>query len=306
MNEISCLIFDDQADDAERIAYCLSENWRAIRLENNHVPELKCSTVNDENTARKILGTPGHGIHLLLCDVLIPDREGKSQMQGLLLIRLAKSAPSVAVAVAISKGPDERQIGDFYGKIADSGADLFFEKGPFQSKAGFAMTEQIVQLLEARGLLRYRGTLHKEINSEKSPALESAFECIGQSNLSAIASYFCFNSTAEQVFLSALKPGLSGADVLVARYASTTSDLSNKGVLLKISQQPDRLLQEFNLYQKEVATQQLFASRLIVDFLPMKQPFVVNGWGALGGRFEKTLPARQCHSTCTANHWANE
>src|ERR1035437_753777 len=295
MSKISCLFFDDQEDEIERISFSLKDNWRTIRSEHSHVPELDIRVISDQGVARKILQNPGHGIQLFLCDVLIPDRDGESQMHGLSLIRLAKSEPAVPVAVALSKGPDQKHAGDFFGKIMDSGADLFFEKGPFESKLGLAMTKEIVQLLEAQGLLRYLGILHKEIGHEQSTALKSAFEKVGQSNLSAIADYFCFSKSAEDVDISALKPGLSGADVFVARYSSTKTDLSKKGVLLKISRDAAFLRREFDTYQREVVAKQTFSSTLIVDCLSQKQPFIANGWGALGSRSE--------HSATTLLSW---
>ena len=175
---------------------------------------------------------------------------------------------------------------DLSTMIPKSGADLVFEKGPFQSSTGLEMTEQIVQKLEAAGQLLYRGKVQKEAGSERSAALESAFERIGESNLSAIANYFCLNSTAQKVMLSSLKPGLSGADVLLARYTSDEVDLGKKGVLLKISNHPNALKQEYERFDKHVKTQQEFSSRLIVDFLNVAQPFYVGGWYALAGHFE--------------------
>lgn len=286
MSKIKCIIFDDENDDAKRVAFCIEEYWGQIREQHRHVPEIQCEIVNDEGIARSLLTTATHGIQVFICDILVHDKSGKSQMHGLSLVSRAKKAPVIPVVVAMTKGPDRNQTGDFYGQIERAGADLVFEKGPFQSATGLAMTEQIVQQLEIAGQLLYRGKVHKEAGSEGNAALESAFERIGESNLSAIANYFCFNSTAQNVMLSSLKPGLSGADVLLARYSSTDVDLSRKGVLLKISNQPKALQREYELYDKQVKTNQSFSSRLIVDFLNLNQPFIVNGWHALGGQFE--------------------
>lgn len=287
MSKIKIVIFDDENDDAKRVAFCLTEYWDRIRAGARHVPEIDCQIVNDETVARGMLTTAHHGIQVFVCDILVPDKKGLPQMHGLSLISKAKNAPAIPVVVAMTKGPDTPQSGDFYGRISKAGADLVYEKGPFVSATGFEMTEAIVRKLEVAGQLLYRGQVHKEAGNENSAALESAFERIGEANLSAIANYFCFNSTAQNVWLSSLKPGLSGADVLLARYSSTDVDLSKKGVLLKISNDTKALQKEYDLYDKEVRTNQSFSSRLIVDFLNVSQPFVVNGWRALGGQFEQ-------------------
>jgi hypothetical protein len=286
MSKIKIVIFDDENEDAKRVAFCLTEYWDRIRAGTRHVPEIDCQTVNDEAVARGMLATANHGIQVFVCDILVPDKNGVPQMHGLSLISKAKTAPAIPVVVAMTKGPATPQAGDFYGRIEKAGADLVYEKGPFVSAIGFEMTEEIVRKLEVAGQLLYRGQVHKEAGSEASAALESAFERIGEANLSAIANYFCFNSTAHNVWLSSLKPGLSGADVLLARYSSNDVDLSKKGVLLKISNDTKALQKEYDLYDKELKTNQSFSSRLIVDFVNISQPFIVNGWRALGGQFE--------------------
>jgi hypothetical protein len=267
MNKIKCLIFDDE--DISVISNTLNQNWLTLSKHYPHLPELETQEVDDKEAARKILQTPGHGFQLFLCDILVPNKKGISEMHGLSLIRLAKSGIAIPVVIGLSKGPDKTHAGDFYGKIIDAGVDEHFEKSPFESNSGLEMTERIVRYLEVKGLLRYQGVLNREIGQENSETLDAAYTKIGQINLSPIASYFCFNRSAENVYLSALKPGLSGADVLVARYSSSNIDLSRKGVLLKISRDPERLKQEFELYENEIVGDQKFSSSLIVDYLSM-------------------------------------
>lgn len=299
MTKINCLIFDDDSVDGGNFAFSLQANWDQIRKSHIHVPELQVTQISDSGEALRFLQTPSNGVQLLFCDVLVPDKTGKSQMTGLLLIREAKKHPFVPVVIAITKGPDENQRGDFFGKIESSGADWLIEKLPFSdAKKGNEITEEVLRRLEKVGLLKYRGKLQKEIGHENNPNLAAAFEKIEESNLSAFANYFCFNETADNVYLSALKRGLSGADVLAARYSSTTVDLKRNGVLIKISRDGDSLKREFENYRLHIVSKRSFGSTLIVDFLQVKQPYTVNGWTAIAGKFE--------HQATTVINWLSE
>lgn len=286
MKPIKCLIFDDSQTEITEIERTLNLYWQEIQKVERHVPNLECIATTDSLVLRASLDISPCGFDLFLCDILVPDASGKTSLAGVTFIREAILKSKIPVVVAISSGPDDEHRGNFIMAIQNTGCDLIVEKSQFFHHNGDAITRDIVRILEKKNRLIYRGQLMKESFQEKAPELLAIFGKIGEDTLSAISSYFCVNETAEKVFLSVLRPGLSGADVLRARYTSTTAKLENRGVLLKVSRDVDKLADEYKKYQIEVLNKQILDSNLIVHFVNKDQPYNVAGWGALGIKFE--------------------
>lgn len=286
MKSIRCLIFDDSQTEVSEIERALKSYWRVIQGEGSHVPDLECNPITSESSLRAILDTSPSEYDLFLCDILVPDATGIANMVGIRYIREAKSNSKIPVVVAISSGPDSQHHGNFYSAIEKAGRDVFVEKRNFLDYDGLSITKGIVRLLEKNGRLLYRGQVLKEPAQENKPELLAIVGKVSEDTLSAISNYFCVNTTAEKVFLSVLRPGLSGADVIRARYTSSTMNLENRGVLLKISREVDTLAAEFRKYQNEIVTRRVIDMNLIVHFINKEQPYTVAGWGALGIQFE--------------------
>lgn len=285
MKSIRCLIFDDSSKEIAMIERILKSYWSEIQSEKNHVPDLECTPVTEEGTLLQLIDN-SPSFDLFLCDILVPDASGKAQMTGVNYIREGKLGKKIPVVAAMTSGPDSDNRGNFITAITNAGCDLIVEKSNFLHHDGKATTRKIVRLLEREGRLLYRGQLKKEPSQENSPELLAVFGKIGEDTLSAISSYFCVNETAEKVFLSVLRPGLSGADVIRAHYTSPQVNLKNRRVLFKVSRDVKKLEIEVRKYRDEIISGRVIDSALTVPFIDKEQPYVVAGWGALGIQFE--------------------
>ncbi len=290
MEPLHALLFDDDVDELQSIREVIELHWESLLRTQSRLPPIEITEVTTMKDAMHALREHPGRFAIFFCDIYVQHKDrAESSDTGLVLLRLAKTEGQVPVAIGVSNGPlqdIQRFSTKMMGEVDVGRADKFIFKQTLRGQEGLHQIEDIAHLLDTKGLLVYEGKLVFEDTWGEDFRLAAVLETIGEQTLLAAASHFS-SAEYDEVSISSLQPGLSGAYVLRAAFKGKNEDLGSRQVLLKVSRDIGKLRTEIDNYREWIENRRAIESRLCVPFLPGDQPISVRGWGILGAHFSK-------------------